>query len=220
MTPDKLEARRQWNREYMRRRRADPAYREQRRRRRADPVWRERQREYNRRRWADPAYREQQRERDRRRMADPAYREQRREYQRELQRRHQADPARRERRREHQRRYQASPAGRERRRENYRRYWADPAYRERAYERQSSSDAFALYQYEWRQRNRDYLRQQGRERRLKLKRIPNPRKGIKYTPAEDAVVMRDDLSITEMCYMLGRGYQSVAGRRARLRANR
>jgi len=73
---------REYLREYNRKRRADPAYRERERerydKRMADPAKRERKRELARERKAKPAYRERERERQRKRRADPAFRERQR----------------------------------------------------------------------------------------------------------------------------------------------
>jgi hypothetical protein len=66
---------------------------------------------------------------------------------------------------------------------------------------------------EYRERHREYFNWQVRRHREKMKGIPSPRNGTRWTRAEDAIVMRDDLSLTEMCYMLGRSYDSVSYRR-------
>jgi hypothetical protein len=52
---------------------------------------------------------------------------------------------------------------------------------------------------------------------LRLSTIPCPRNGEPWTAAEDSIVSRDDLRIIEMCYMTGRSYGAVAGRRSTLR---
>ena len=83
--PAYLERERKRNRERHHQRMADPAYRECRRKLREDPAYRERERERERKRnsklRADPAYLERERKRNRewhhQRKADPAYRERR-----------------------------------------------------------------------------------------------------------------------------------------------
>lgn len=66
------------------------------------------------------------------------------------------------------------------------------------------------------QRNHEHLLQTSAERSQRRKSIPAPRNGKKWTPAEDATVMRDDLSVTEMAYLIGRSYKAVVGHRAKL----
>lgn len=66
------------------------------------------------------------------------------------------------------------------------------------------------------ERNREYRRAMARRRRLRLKDIPAPRNGDPWTEADDAVAMRDDIYLVEMCYLLGRSYAAVAGRRKKL----
>jgi hypothetical protein len=68
-------------------------------------------------------------------------------------------------------------------------------------------------------RNRDYLRRQHAKTRERQRSIPSARDGLRWTPAELDVICRGDLSLTEMCYRLGRSYPSVANQRRRLRGN-
>jgi hypothetical protein len=70
--------------------------------------------------------------------------------------------------------------------------------------------------WQYRQRNRDYLAGQQRKWRRKMQGIPAPRSGIRWTPEDDAVVTRDDITLVEMCFILGRSYDSVSARRCRL----
>lgn len=67
------------------------------------------------------------------------------------------------------------------------------------------------------QRNRDYVLNRGRDRNKRLSAIPGPRNYNPWTPDEDVIVMRDDLSTVEKAFILGRSYYSVSGRRGRLR---
>jgi hypothetical protein len=50
-----------------------------------------------------------------------------------------------------------------------------------------------------------------------LKDIPTPNEYKLWTPEEDAVILRSDIGVVEMCYMLGRSYYAVVGRRKTLR---
>jgi hypothetical protein len=65
----------------------------------------------------------------------------------------------------------------------------------------------------YRQRNREYCAKQRARRMQKFEDIPAPRNGEKWSSAENAIVLRDDITIIEMCYMLGRSYMSVSGHR-------
>jgi hypothetical protein len=49
-------------------------------------------------------------------------------------------------------------------------------------------------------RNRTTLQSWNAERRD----IPTPRRHARWTPAEDATVVRDDITLTQMCHLLGR----------------
>lgn len=64
--------------------------------------------------------------------------------------------------------------------------------------------------------NREYETRQRRRRRQDLRSIPCPRNGNPWTPAEDSIIMRPDLRMVEMCYMIDRSYEAVMNRRARL----
>lgn len=69
----------------------------------------------------------------------------------------------------------------------------------------------------YRERNREYLRQHGAEYRKRMySDIPRPHNGP-WTATEDAIVSRQDITLIEMCYMLGRSYGSVQSRRGALR---
>lgn len=87
---------------------------------------------------------------------------------------------------------------------------------------------------EYRQANRDLINQKNADRRQKRRLngdsnssgavkwrkriesgIENPVTG-RYSAAEDAILLRDDISLTEMCHMLKRKYPSVSSRRNRL----
>jgi hypothetical protein len=69
--------------------------------------------------------------------------------------------------------------------------------------------------------NREQILARDRERFRKwrelLKTIPVPRNGELWTPAEESIVMRDDITLIEICYLLGRSYGAVTGRRLELR---
>lgn len=71
-------------RQRMRQKRADPAFREHERLRKRDPETRKREDERKRQRYAtDPAYRERRLELNRKRLADPAFRARKRQRERE-----------------------------------------------------------------------------------------------------------------------------------------
>jgi hypothetical protein len=88
----------------------------------------------------------------------------------------------------------------------------------RSYER--DRERRAQDQRAYRERNGDYVAKRNRRRWLHLKEIPAPRNGTRWTPAEDAIVTRDDISHIEMCYMTGRSYGAVGSRRQALRDRR
>lgn len=84
--------------------------------------------------------------------------------------------------------------------------------------RENPESAAQLYEYQaqWCERNRDYVRRQAVKQRQRYDEIPGPRDGSQWTPAETAIAMRDDLTLTEMCYMLGRSYNSVSNHRCQM----
>lgn len=70
----------------------------------------------------------------------------------------------------------------------------------------------------YRCRNRDYKNSADiQRRRAKAAEIPTPRAWTRWSAAEDATVKRDDVTLTEICYMLGRSYWAVMTRRQKLR---
>lgn len=69
----------------------------------------------------------------------------------------------------------------------------------------------------YRARNRKYLIDNQRQYDAKKREIPCPNNRSRWTPGELKVVARDDITITEMCYMLGRSYKAVTVRREILR---
>ena len=72
----------------------------------------------------------------------------------------------------------------------------------------------------WEVRNREYRnRQLARAKARRKEGLPVTRYGEPWTRGEDAVVSRDDITLTEMCYMTGRSYEAVSMRR-RLLAKR
>jgi hypothetical protein len=116
--------------------------------------------------------------------------------------------------------YRQRPEVRERCRAYGREYWQRPEVREsrRKYQqRPEVRERQYDWQWEFRERNRAYFQRQQRQQALRRKEIPSPRNGLPYTAAEDAIVMRDDISIKEICYLLGRSYSSVVVRRSLLR---
>ncbi len=73
------------------------------------------------------------------------------------------------------------------------------------------------YSYGYQQRNSDYLKRRRARNYLSRKKIPTPRKYARWTLAEDVIVMRDDITVLEICYMLGRSYAAISSRRKQLR---
>ena len=109
-----------------------------------------------------------------------------------------------------------------RNREAARKRWQRYYQENREQIRRTSRDAY------W--RDLEVARQRGREhaarnpevkRRAQKKKhaIPVTHDGP-WTPAEDAIVLRDDISIFEMCFMLGRSYGSVQGHRSALKTGK
>lgn len=68
----------------------------------------------------------------------------------------------------------------------------------------------------WRSNNADAVKTYGDNDKRRRSTIPNPRCGDRWSDAEDAIVLRADISITEKAYMLGRAYASVVVRRCNL----
>lgn len=65
---------------------------------------------------------------------------------------------------------------------------------------------------------RKHRNDQAKRRVARISRdLQNPRTFTRYTPSEDLIAMRDDISIKEICYMLQRTYRSVCYRRNLLR---
>jgi hypothetical protein len=80
--------------------------------------------------------------------------------------------------------------------------------------REQNRDDRLLYSHEWHEGNCEYERRQGRRRRQRLAQtIPAPRSGEPWIPADDVIVMRDDIYLVEICYLLGRSYCAVKSRR-------
>lgn len=119
---------------------------------------------------------------------------------------------------EHQRTY------REANREAYLEY-------QRAY-REANREAKLERQRTYREANREAMLERGRAyreanrearraavrriRRSKVEATANARVSGRYLPAEDLVVMRDDISLLEIALLLDRTYISVVGRRRKL----
>jgi hypothetical protein len=121
-------------------------------------------------------------------------------------------------RREYQRKWRERNRQHARRRDRdyYQRNRERIAEQTRDYD-ERNRDRITERQREYRERNRDYVTRRQQRERLRRKEIPAPRNGTCWTPAEDAIVGRDDISLTEMCYMTGRSYGAVSKRRELLR---
>jgi hypothetical protein len=84
--------------------------------------------------------------------------------------------------------------------------------------REANKATLAKQCREYRRRNLDYKKQADREAYQRRQDVPRPRHREPWTPQEDAIVKRGDLySHKQMCYMLGRSYSAILGRRALLR---
>lgn len=115
-------------------------------------------------------------------------------------------------------------------------YWSDPE-RRRAYARKYHRDNYPLNPKKWRAKTRDtyasdpQYREKQREwrkanrpyiRALEKKRVARKEQAVtvlrkgRWTPGEDAVLLRDNITILEMACMLSRSYESTKDRRARL----
>jgi hypothetical protein len=73
---------------------------------------------------------------------------------------------------------------------------------------------------DWELRNRSYVARRKRANYIRRQTILGPRNGQPWTAAEDAIVLRNDISKVEMCYILGRSHGAVTGRRGRLLGKR
>jgi hypothetical protein len=90
----------------------------------------------------------------------------------------------------------------------------------RAYGRErliSKHDHIRAVQKDYYARNRDYCKKQTAERSRRLQNtIPAPRSGEPWTPEQQAIVTRDDITLVEMCYLTGRSYSAVVSRRKKI----
>lgn len=69
----------------------------------------------------------------------------------------------------------------------------------------------------YRQANREQVHERKRVRAKRVNEAIQPtRKGQRWSDAEDAIVVRDDVGIVEICSMLSRTYHSVMSRRGLL----
>lgn len=106
------------------------------------------------------------------------------------------------------------------------RYHNDPVFRakkdqnDRDYA-EANREAVRERQHAYNVRNREnfYAKKQARRKQVEAA-LPNPRAGQEYTPAEDEIVLRDDLSVIDKALKLGRSYSSVAGRLHGIRTGR
>lgn len=67
------------------------------------------------------------------------------------------------------------------------------------------------------QRNKEYIRRQARAYQDRLKALPSDRKGEAWSPAEDVIAARTDITNIEKCFMLRRSYAAVATRTTQLK---
>src|SRR5262245_38494980 len=96
-------------------------------------------------------------------------------------------------------------------RDRKRRY--DHQYNQRNRERKRENS------HEWRRRNLEYSQEQHQRRYRQVQALVprTARSGKRWTPAEDAVVQRDDISRIEMACITGRTYAAVQARISQLR---
>jgi hypothetical protein len=108
-----------------------------------------------------------------------------------------------------------------------RRYWQNPEkFRERKRGgrprriRPDGQEGRRIRDHEYHERNRAYRLRRSHRYYANRAEIPTPRGGRPWTAADDAVVLDDELFLTEMCYLLGRSYSAVNNRRVLLRRRR
>jgi hypothetical protein len=80
-------------------------------------------------------------------------------------------------------------------------------------------DAILEQRRAYQDENREYVIRQVKKARQRLKSIPGPHNGSRWTPTDDAIVCQGDITLVQMCYLLGRSYQAVSLRRTTLRRN-
>jgi len=83
--------------------------------------------------------------------------------------------------------------------------------------RHRNTTAAAEVNRRWRAANKEYLRSTRRARDAALSRVPSPNAGRPWSSQEDALVMRDDITLVEMAYLVGRSASAVIQHRKILR---
>lgn len=156
---------------------------------------------------------EEDRQRRREYSQRPDVRERKNQYRREYIQRSEV----RAHRREYQREYTQRPEVRQRLRKYKRQWHQRPEVRAREYRYKSGPKSYETSRA-WYERNRDYIARRGKVDRERRRQIPAPRAGEQWSAAEYAIIAREDITLTEMCYMLGRSYAAVAIQRAKLGA--
>ena len=81
----------------------------------------------------------------------------------------------------------------------------------------SNRDSRLLSNHRYRQGNRQAVAQRERKRADVLKTLPAPKNYQRWTPEEDAEVLRMDLTLVRIAAKLGRSFRSVKARRSMLR---
>lgn len=109
---------------------------------------------------------------------------------------------------ERNRRYMRRPEVRERTRV------ARQVWLERNYEDQRAKERIRTREKRKDPAERLRHSQQARQRDAKLAKIPAPRRGAPWTAEELACIQREDITVVQMCYMLGRSASEVHYRRS------
>lgn len=87
--------------------------------------------------------------------------------------------------------------------------------------REANKEEILEYNRDWYDRNVEYACRKSADRhRRRIKAIPALNNGQRWTAEEDTIVMRDNLTLTQMCFLTGRGYSAVHAHRAYLAKDR
>lgn len=92
------------------------------------------------------------------------------------------------------------------------RYWANRERKLETTRRSTVKNREAIRERRRAERNAPHVLAQKHRAKEKCNRVPVTRSGP-WTNAERAIVLRDDISLLEMCYLLGRSWDSVTSMR-------
>jgi hypothetical protein len=82
---------------------------------------------------------------------------------------------------------------------------------------EANSEYYREYSREWYRANSEYVRETNSRYQQSRKAIAAARSYNRWTPAEDAIVMRNDITVMEISHMLQRSFASVNSRRQIIR---